>query len=238
VTEAEWLACDDPEPMLKFVVGKVSERKVLLFCVAACALIRHFLDSGYLHLLSLTERFADGDSTFEELSAAYQLLPEGPLGQKVPADSAVWWAPLGLANNSRGGARLMADSALGVVVCVTASLGSGNRPGRQPRSRVVRGRVAEGNRRLASLLRDVAAVRPLPAPTVEPWRTPTATALAQAAYKERALPLGQIDPSRLAVLADALEEAGCTDPDLLGHLRAPGPHVRGCWALDLVLGRE
>ena len=42
----------------------------------------------------------------------------------------------------------------------------------------------------------------------------------------------------LPVLADALEEAGCTDADLLGHLRGPGPHVRGCWAVDLLLGKE
>jgi hypothetical protein len=42
----------------------------------------------------------------------------------------------------------------------------------------------------------------------------------------------------LPILADALEDAGCTDAELLGHLRGPGPHVRGCWALDLVLGKE
>jgi predicted component of type VI protein secretion system len=41
----------------------------------------------------------------------------------------------------------------------------------------------------------------------------------------------------LPVLADALDEAGCTDPDLLDHLREPGPHVRGCWVVDLVLGK-
>jgi hypothetical protein len=41
----------------------------------------------------------------------------------------------------------------------------------------------------------------------------------------------------IADLADALEDAGCTDAELLGHLRAPGPHVRGCWAVDLVSGR-
>jgi hypothetical protein len=40
------------------------------------------------------------------------------------------------------------------------------------------------------------------------------------------------------VLADALEEVGCTDAGLLGHLRGPGPHVRGCWAVDLLLGRS
>jgi hypothetical protein len=62
-------------------------------------------------------------------------------------------------------------------------------------------------------------------------------ALAQAAYDHRTLPSG-LDRTTLAVLADALEEAGCTDPDLLIHLRGPGPHVRGCWALDLLLGKE
>ena len=51
------------------------------------------------------------------------------------------------------------------------------------------------------------------------------------------MPAGTLDPHRLAVLADALEEAGCTDPDILGHLRDPGPHYRGCHVLDLILGR-
>jgi hypothetical protein len=69
------------------------------------------------------------------------------------------------------------------------------------------------------------------------WNGGVALRLAEAAYEERSLPRGTLDADRLAVLADALEEAGCADPDLLGHLRGPGPHVRGCWALDLVLGK-
>jgi hypothetical protein len=43
---------------------------------------------------------------------------------------------------------------------------------------------------------------------------------------------------RLPVLADALEEAGCTISDILDHCRGPGPHVRGCWVVDLLLGKE
>src|SRR5262249_62092465 len=42
----------------------------------------------------------------------------------------------------------------------------------------------------------------------------------------------------LPILADALEEAGCGSADILDHLRGPGPHVRGCWVLDLLLGKE
>jgi hypothetical protein len=62
--------------------------------------------------------------------------------------------------------------------------------------------------------------------------------LAQAAYDERSLPAGTLAPSRLSALADALEEAGCADAGLLGHLRGPGPHARGCWALDLLTWRS
>jgi hypothetical protein len=61
--------------------------------------------------------------------------------------------------------------------------------------------------------------------------------LAQAAYEDRHLPAGTLDDTRLLILADALEEAGCSDAAILGHLRGPGPHVRGCWVLDLILGK-
>jgi hypothetical protein len=47
--------------------------------------------------------------------------------------------------------------------------------------------------------------------------------------------VGLLDPDRLPILADALEEAGCDNADILGHLRGPGPHWRGCWPLDLLL---
>ena len=63
------------------------------------------------------------------------------------------------------------------------------------------------------------------------WRTTTVVQLAQGVYNDRAF-------DWLAILADALEEAGCTNADILGHLRGPGPHVRGCWVVDLVLGKE
>ncbi|MBX4200796.1 hypothetical protein KW786_01565 [Candidatus Parcubacteria bacterium] len=70
------------------------------------------------------------------------------------------------------------------------------------------------------------------------WQTPTVTSLASAAYEERQLPSGHLDTARLAILSDAFEEAGCTSDEILGHLRSPGPHIRGCWALDLVLGKS
>jgi hypothetical protein len=74
-------------------------------------------------------------------------------------------------------------------------------------------------------------------PELLAWNEGLVGRLAEAVYEERAMPEGTLDRARLAVLADALEEAGCADTELLGHLRGPCPHVRGCWALDVVLGK-
>jgi hypothetical protein len=62
--------------------------------------------------------------------------------------------------------------------------------------------------------------------------------LARAAYEARRLPAGTVDGARLAVLADALEEVGLTDAEVLTHLRSGGPHVRGCFAVDVLLGQK
>jgi hypothetical protein len=63
------------------------------------------------------------------------------------------------------------------------------------------------------------------------WRTDTAVALARQMDESR-------DFSAMPILADALQDAGCDNDDILDHCRGPGPHVRGCWVVDLVLGKE
>jgi hypothetical protein len=63
------------------------------------------------------------------------------------------------------------------------------------------------------------------------WQSETVFALAYGIYEERAF-------DRLPILADALEDAGCDHADVLTHCRGDGPHVRGCWVVDLVLGKE
>jgi hypothetical protein len=93
----------------------------------------------------------------------------------------------------------------------------------------------------AGLVRDIFGnpFRPVTiSPAVCTWNDAVVVRLAQAAYDERRLPDGTLDNGRLAILADALEEAGCKDADMLGHLRGSGPHVRGCWVIDLVLGKS
>jgi hypothetical protein len=87
------------------------------------------------------------------------------------------------------------------------------------------------------LLRDIFGNPFRPASFDPAWRTPDVIALATAAYGERTLPSGELDATRLSVLADALEEADAA-PEVVAHLRGGGPHVRGCWAVDLCLGRS
>jgi hypothetical protein len=92
-------------------------------------------------------------------------------------------------------------------------------------------------REQAALFRDIFGNPFRPVAINPAWQTPTVLALAQAAYDDRILPAGTLEPARLAVLADALEEAGCENADILTHLRQPGVHVRGCWVTDLLLGK-
>jgi hypothetical protein len=67
------------------------------------------------------------------------------------------------------------------------------------------------------------------------WNDAIVVRLAQTAYDERMLPDGTLDNTRLAVLSDALEEAGCTDEHVLNHLRSGGDHYRGCFVVDALL---
>jgi hypothetical protein len=82
----------------------------------------------------------------------------------------------------------------------------------------------------AHLLRCVAGNPFRPVAFDPEWRTSTAVALAQQMYESR-------DFSAMPILADALQDAGCDSDDILAHCRGPGPHVRGCWVVDLVLGK-
>jgi hypothetical protein len=103
--------------------------------------------------------------------------------------------------------------------------------------RVVQATAAHGpeDRAQASLVRDVFGNPFRPINLSPAHRAPTIVSLARAAYDERRLPGGTLDVHRLAVLADALEEAGASG-ELVAHLRSPGPHVRGCCAVDACLG--
>jgi hypothetical protein len=84
---------------------------------------------------------------------------------------------------------------------------------------------------LSAIVRDIFGNPFRPVAVDRAWLTPTVTSLAQAIYDDRAF-------DRLPILADALEDAGCTDHDILAHCRGGGEHVRGCRVVDLLLGKE
>jgi hypothetical protein len=81
------------------------------------------------------------------------------------------------------------------------------------------------------LIHDVIGNPFRPAALDPAWRTETVLALATGIYEDRAF-------DRMPILADALQDAGCDNEDVLGHCRGPGPHVRGCWVVDLVLRKS
>jgi hypothetical protein len=87
----------------------------------------------------------------------------------------------------------------------------------------------------AYLLQDVFGPLPFRPVAIDPawlrWNFGTVPAIARHVYEDRAF-------HDLPILADALEDAGCTDQDILTHCRLPGEHVRGCWVVDLLLGKE
>jgi hypothetical protein len=83
---------------------------------------------------------------------------------------------------------------------------------------------------LCDLLREVLGNLPRPVTLAPAWLTPDVRALAHGIYEGRAF-------ERLPILGDALEDAGCTDEEILAHLHSGGEHFRACWALDAVLGK-
>ncbi len=217
MNEAEWLAATDPRPMLKHLRDscRSNERKLRLFTVASCRAVWPMLrNRDKESAVETAESYADGHADDHTLKRAADLAWQSGKPLYDPAKHLV---KATTAKRANAGAQLAAEAWLG-------------------RSSAPR-YLAEQ----CSLLRCIMGNPFRPAPAVDPawlaWRGGAVRELARAAYDERCLPEGTLEPVRLAELADALEDAGCRDAELLGHLRGPGPHVRGCWAVDLVLGK-
>jgi hypothetical protein len=221
MTEAEWLACEYPEKLFKFVAGRLSERRFLLLCCACCRRVRHLLKPAAVrHAVDVCERFADGEVDKRVFWDAANAI--GPLLKNHRAEFNSGRLRYAVLRAVEG-----VEMALTRVPEVAAPLAfkyfaSAEEP-----------YLKEAYAEQAHLIRDLVG-NPFHAAILHPdcrcWGQGIVPRIARAIYDERAF-------DRLPILADALEEAGCTNPDLLGHLRGPGPHVRGCWAVDLLLGK-
>jgi hypothetical protein len=242
MTEDQWLACTDPRPMLDFLHpkwrdcidprlmadfrhGETSERKSRLFACACARLVWHRLTAGRSRrAVETAERYADGFMTKLAL-----------LDAKAAAEAAA-----SRAREREARSRVVVGNSFSLEVAAHAT--------DQWIPRVLLAPFADPELcsekhqdALADLIRDIYGNPFRPAsldPTWLTWRDGTIPRLAQVVYEDRQLPAGHLDASRLAVLADALEDAGCEDANLLAHCRGEGPHLRGCWVVDMLLGKE
>jgi hypothetical protein len=238
VTEQEWLGCIDPQAMLVFLqVAKASDRKLRLFAVACCRRIWHLLiDKRSREAVEVAERYAEGGATDEELETASVAADTvWEVDRKRAAKEGKW--------DRRSRLPYYGSSAAAYNVAIPLGWW-GAAPAFVAPDEIARETVPDSGAEGAAqcvLVWDIFGnpFRPVALdPALLTWNDTLVVRLAQAAYEERHLPAGTLDSSRLAVLADALEEAGCANADVLGHLRGPGPHVRGCWPVDLCLGKS
>jgi hypothetical protein len=231
--------------MLVFIRGKVSDRKLRLIAVACHRRIWHLLsDRGVCRkTIEFAERFADGLASRNDLhghawgkpGSAFSvvlykawdaaenslLVGAGKVQQAVlrmdPEIYKNWEDAFNTAgkDHSLGEAMKIADAA-------------------SPIEWVAKGKAAWAKEQEAQckVFREVFGPLPFRSVWLDPsFLTPKVKGVAKATYDDRAF-------DDLPILADALEEAGCDNDEILSHCRGPGPHVRGCWVVDLLLGKE
>jgi hypothetical protein len=225
MTETEWLACTNPFQMLRALRRKASPRKRRLFAVACCRRIWHLLDATLQQTIREAERLANLPARREDWTECRRpAIAWAKQQRRVGSEPGLaYFAVLGAADaDTRNAVTEAASQTMRALLLASA----------QDADARLRIFLAERQTQ-ADLLRDI--FWPFEMPIVEPawlaWNAGAVAHLAQAIYEE-----GRWQD--LPILADALEEAGCTDAAILDHLRSPGPHVRGCWALDLALVKK
>ncbi|HEY1188857.1 MAG TPA: hypothetical protein VGE74_14475 [Gemmata sp.] len=232
MTEEEWQTCNDPHYALEFLCGEggPSDRKLRLFACACCERVANLADPGLLPLLQLAQRCADSLASVVDLAlcratARERFEPWGDSDPHYRAGEAVAEAII-LAADTDG-----VSSHEGVYAHYTVGASGMAAVAMEHTQRDDGALFAEFDCQ-SVFLRDIFGnpFRPVAFDSV--WGTSDVTALATGIYGERAF-------DRLPILADALQDAGCDSADLLNHLRDPNAaHVRGCSALDRVLGKE
>lgn len=231
MTETEWLACQNPIAPVVFVAPTANPRKMRLYFCACCArvlaatpqsrrLFRGYYAGSFEQLeraLGVVEQFAEGLVSADALARA-----------RADARDALYVPP---SIDYGGETDLWRE-----VSAVEAAAADKPVPETvvAARLRATEGQVprAEHDRWQAAVLRDIVGNPFRPVEFDPMWRTDTAQTLARQMYDSR-------DFGAMPILADALQDAGCENEDVLNHCRdASHVHVRGCWVLDAVLGRD
>ncbi|MGE3803547.1 MAG: hypothetical protein AB7K24_02620 [Gemmataceae bacterium] len=221
MSEQTWLKSRDPGQMLTMLYRRGSMRKLRLFNVACCRRVEHALKVRDQALLELALLRADDQIDDDCLPREFSGKGPGPFAAFFAAEALdPYYNHWALLEKQCRSARACAENAIEALADF---------------ERAERGaeRVAQAN-----LLREIFG-NPFRPVRVEPdwlnWRDRLVVNLARAAY-DGCSRAGVLDPERLVILADALEEAGCSNHDMLGHLRGLGLcHLKGCWVIDLLL---
>jgi hypothetical protein len=227
MTEAEWLGCDAPQKMLVFLQTRnlVNARKGRLFAVACCRRVWHLLgDRRSREAVEAAEGYADKCFDAQALERA-GFEAEKAFGGKIHYVAADYAATAAI--GAARGEQLE-------HVSETAAIAAGTDASPE-------GSVSfDWDEELwqTDILRCIFG-NPFRSPpslgaSVLSWNDGCVVKLATTIYEER-----NFSSDRTGVLADALEEAGLADDEVLSHCRQEGAvHVRGCWVTDLLLGKE
>lgn len=216
MTEAEWLVSTDPAAMLEFLKGKASDRKLRLFACACCWRVRHlFRNDAAGDALNASEQFADGligedEMQLRRIERHHARNLAHPPTQAIAAASheRQVWP----AEAAQFAADAVADTRAAMGEWATLRAGE------------------QGIQ--CNLVRDIFGNPFHPVTFSSEWHTDTVVSLARQIYESR-------DFSAMPILADALQDAGCDNDEILEHCRdASQVHIRGCWVVDLVLGKE
>jgi hypothetical protein len=223
MTEPEWRASHSPEAMLHHLSDQASPRKLRLYAVSCCHRISVLLNDDRLkNAVEVARRFADGKASMVEMQAA---------GQTVALIARITGNPLeptSRATYAIGGAAWAATRNSAWLAAWDAAWDS-----RMAARDFLSDRTDWERERLwqAGVLKDLFG-NPFRSVYIHPsWLTADSPVvqLARVIYDEERY-------GDLPYLGDALEEAGCGDATVLEHCRSPGPHYRGCWVVDAVLG--
>jgi hypothetical protein len=229
MTEAEWSACAEPVPVLEYLRGRAPDRKLRLF---ACACYSRLSGLGSNSVadsaIEVVERFAESRTEADELDRIAKAV-SAAWGEFDTRANLIGLAALAMARHAthpdawRAARRILGSARF--TIATTAFQAADNSTAAYDQ--------AERDEKAAqtTLLRDIFGNPFRPVAFSPSWRTDTAVSLARTMYVSR-------DFSAMPILADALQDAGCDSDDILDHCRGPGPHVRGCWVVDLVLGKE
>jgi hypothetical protein len=239
-TAPRWNQCDDPHAMIAALPKRTSVRKLRLLLAACAGRVRHLLpDAASRRALEVAERFADGEAGPEELQASARAADEAfrqaSRHDGYAAREAMFKA---CAAARRCSATAVPNawelrSVVNESVFASAWESASKVPAwelQTPHFTIAFHRASEA---VCALVRD--QFMPFNRPVIDPnWPRHNDGAVRRLAlmiYQERRF-------EDLPILADALEDAGCTDAGLLAHCRGGGPHVRGCWVLDALLTRK